>query len=70
LAKCGQILENLLRLRGIIAIACDAIACLFKDTRGGFSQQNRQPAQNLPTKPARSNQKPNIGATSDLMILI
>jgi hypothetical protein len=37
-----------------------AIACLFKDTRGGFSQQNRQPAQNLRTEPARSNQKPNI----------
>jgi hypothetical protein len=49
---------------------CGAIACLFKDTKGGFSQQNRQPAQNLRTKPACSNQKPNIGANSDLIRLI
>jgi len=52
-------------------LACwGAIACLFKDKRGGLSQQNRQPTQNLPTKPAHSNQKPNIGANSDLIILI
>ncbi|CAA9325857.1 hypothetical protein AVDCRST_MAG84-1621, partial [uncultured Microcoleus sp.] len=45
---------------------CGSIACLFKDTKGGFTQPNRQPAQNLRTKPARSNQEQNIGAISDL----
>jgi len=49
---------------------CGSIACLFKDTRAGLANKIDNQRKTCESAPARSNQKPNIGANSDLIILI